>query len=836
MEEERPVQALGCQQDALVSFMRLSVAPEGDMVTIGYENGAIELVMDYGWDRRLANKFHDGRHGVITAAVMDKDDAYFLSAAKDGLIYCHQFDKKCAMLEAKKDLLEGVEGVNFMSKLDKERLKAKKQKLFWEENPAVFKDAEDAQLDEAALAITIKNKEPVGLDVLDPSVYSIQQHKLRTEEDHRLELAEKKKTQVRNQIKRLREWFTKTADHNGAQPAHLQAGEDDFQIDPSFFQVLFERNEHKIEETKKEVAWGIEYHTVNLNKLKNKFYDLLEFEKFTVKGISNESHVTTFRVKKMSEFLQQNIESFKQMLENEIIGKDNDDDEEFDEEEEQKDTKQDNAKTKEKEKAAALAAKQKAAQQAALDAKKTEGEKKREQRKREREERKRQIEQLEKKEAMHSGEDPLERKRIDEAMATFGDYKLKQSPDYTVPENQRVNFSKKRQQMVLLEGSIHKLKVDFNQKIQELKVRKKEIIDHVDALTTRIHGINGELGVDDSGARHVHPTIDKDVEYPENYFEISEGDIKQFKRQKQVAAAKAKGKPVPEEEEEAHAAGTQEEDSRTKQQPNRRGAQPQVTALEIEFEEIRKIELQYEKDCKETEIAGIIGQFDEEIKEMQKEKYRLESDLKNAEMKLILFFEELILLKSMEAKDIKLTKRLADCRQDKGKILKSTNEISRQLREKNKEVDEIKEKLAELMERFHGFCDERSDKYEEIRKFFEKIIRRKRRVEKVEKEDGDEDEDEEEEEEEDMEEDDDDDDDNGVQGLPQDEYKIEDIEKLREERLDLFEDKERIAEKINELQAQSKKLEAKQNGVKAELEETEEEIQDFQSEKLSKLN
>ena len=103
------------------------------------------------------------------------------------------------------------------------------------------------------------------------------------------------------------------------------------------------------------------------------------------------------------------------------------------------------------------------------------------------------------------------------------------------------------------------------------------------------------------------------------------------------------------------------------------------------------------------------------------------------------------------------------------------------------------------MERFHALCDERNDKYEEIRKFFEKIIRRKKRVEKVEKEEGDEDEDEEEEEEEDMDEDDDDDDDNGVQGLPQEEYKIEDIEKLREERLDLFEDKERIAQTINEL-------------------------------------
>ncbi len=55
-----------------------------------------------------------------------------------------------------------------------------------------------------------------------------------------------------------------------------------------------------------------------------------------------------------------------------------------------------------------------------------------------------------------------------------------------VPENQRVNFAKKRQQMVLLEGSIHKLKVDFNKKISELKVRKREIIDRVKKLNLRL--------------------------------------------------------------------------------------------------------------------------------------------------------------------------------------------------------------------------------------------------------------------------------------------------------------------------------------------------------------
>jgi hypothetical protein len=68
---------------------------------------------------------------------------------------------------------------------------------------------------------------------------------------------------------------------------------------------------HKIEEAKKEVAWNIEFHTVRLNKLKSKFYDVLEFEKFTVRAIKTGSYVATFRVHKMSEFLHKNIEIFR---------------------------------------------------------------------------------------------------------------------------------------------------------------------------------------------------------------------------------------------------------------------------------------------------------------------------------------------------------------------------------------------------------------------------------------------------------------------------------------------------------------------------------------------
>ena len=66
-------------------------------------------------------------------------------------------------------------------------------------------------------------------------------------------------------------------------------------------------------------------------------------------------------------------------------------------------------------------------------------------------------------------------------------------------------------------------------------------------------------------------------------------------------------------------------------------------------------------------------------------------------MKLIMFFEELIILKSMESRDQELTKRLAKCRQDKGQILREINEISKKLRDKKKEIDEIKKREEELM-------------------------------------------------------------------------------------------------------------------------------------------
>jgi hypothetical protein len=173
----------------------------------------------------------------------------------------------------------------------------------------------------------------------------------------------------------------------------LQVHEDDFNIDPKdddFFQMLSEKNNARIEETKKEVAYNIEWATVSLNKLKDKFYSVLHFEKFTVKALKTHSYVTTFRVPKMSEFLTSNLEQFKSLLGAEGGGRESMDFEDEDVMQNMNDGEDDR-------KAAELARKQGMIQNnEAKGEKKTEAEKKREERKIERERRKKEIENLEK--------------------------------------------------------------------------------------------------------------------------------------------------------------------------------------------------------------------------------------------------------------------------------------------------------------------------------------------------------------------------------------------------------------------------------------------------------
>ena len=403
-----------------------------------------------------------------------------------------------------------------------------------------------------------------------------------------------------------------------------------------------------------------------------------------------DSYVTTFRVPKMSEFLTNNINDFKQILENEIAAKEENEMNDNEMLGQMEEGAEGDKAAKDKAKTTVAAAGQPG--QAKLH--KTHADQRREERKIQRELRKKKIDKLKTKEVMNRGEDKTEKAKIEEARRTYGMYQLKMADDYEVPESEQVDYQKKRQQMILLEGSIHKIKVDFNIKVNDLRVRKQDIIQSVKQQYDRLKVINNELGTPET---LVLPQIDEKVEYPEKAFNVSDQDIENYrvelkrreeeeknkdkgqggkkKKQQQAEAEKAARDKAEAEKAKQREGDQQDDESKVvdpyhKRLADRKGREKVLTELDHEMQQVRMIELQYEKEQLVTDVDTQINDFDEEIKEMQKEKYRLESDLKSAELKLLLLFEELILLKSMQPEDLRLSSELKKCTEQKGFIIK----------------------------------------------------------------------------------------------------------------------------------------------------------------------
>jgi len=169
--------------------------------------------------------------------------------------------------------------------------------------------------------------------------------------------------------------------------------------------------------------------------------------------------------------------------------------------------------------------------------------------------------------------------------------------------------------------------------------------------------------------------------------------------------------------------------------------------------------------------------------------------------------------------------------------MRSIGEIKKKLNVKQNEINSIKQQQETLYSRFHDFCNPQSSKYDQIRAYFERVVKKRKKPEKVEKEaDDDDEEDAEAEEEEEPEEEEDEDDDAGIAGLSQEEFKIDEIERLRDERMDLVVEKDKIQDYILILEQERMRAEKRERSVTEQLTETEESIADFQKEKMAKLN
>jgi WD40 repeat protein len=676
-------------------------------------------------------------------------------------------------------------------------------------------------------------------DIVRDDVYSIQEAKVKTEEDNKLEAAEKKKGVVRGVIESLRTEYKKLVEQNAAEISERQLDSDAFMIEHDYFQKLIEEGEQECTEVRKELEYTSEKSELRLAKLKERFLDAVAVECVELGALKSQYSVRSFRCAHLSRELQESLRQVHAMIDAETLSR-------------KAEADRDNANGSSALKPSAAGPSGQAASSAegpgAGAAGGTGGGAQGfEARKLLRQARQAKLKGLEAERPAEDAEDPRDVRAIAFAEAHMGDYKLKTAANYVVPEEQRVNADKKRRQMVLLEESMHSVQMNFNGRFLSLRDLKKQIIQQIKDDNSRIHAINSELGQSES----LWEPVTSDAEWPELRDIVTEENLRAHKSSLGVSA--------PEQEQPSEEANTQDadapppiglDDSETKLQAAIDAGVPEymvrivkspctgeLSELQLAEQEASHRRLKHERSSLMQKTSQTVGMFDEAIYELRQEKMQLDCDLKAAEMKMLTLYRELVLLRQFESKDDALASKMEKCRSDKSGVVGEISECQAKLGTKRDEIGVWQEKAKHIMNEFSALVGESNQFHHQLLKIFKKKVKRAK------KRNGDEDE--EEEEEEDWEEDDEDFDDEGEEededeedacppGCDQTLY--DKVLELREKRLDQEEILSDFQKAIDELTRNSDRHQTREKQINKDLAQTEKEIQGFQTEKQQRLN
>merc|ERR1712060_166676 len=102
-------------------------------------------------------------------------------------------------------------------------------------------------------------------------------------------------------------------------------------------------------------------------------------------------------------------------------------------------------------------------------------------------------------------------------------------------------------------------------------------------------------------------------------------------------------------------------------------------------------------------------------------------DLKNADMKLLVLYEELLTLNELEEKDEELLRKATKCRQDKTSIMHQIKECQDQLGEKKTEIEQWHNAEQSLQAEFTELVGENSPFLGALLKIYKRKVKRSKR-------------------------------------------------------------------------------------------------------------
>jgi hypothetical protein len=375
------------------------------------------------------------------------------------------------------------------------------------------------------------------------------------------------------------------------------------------------------------------------------------------------------------------------------------------------------------------------------------------------------LAKLEAAKPMGDADDPRDLAAIARAEENLGYYKLKTTGGAACAEAALDVVSKQRQ-MLLLEESIHSIKMRFNERFLTLRGLKAEIIEGICRDNERSQEIERELAESNAADSSSSPTSPWEPKFDPSEWpaevrdHVSQDDLKVFEQailaaggDVASAAAPPVASSVPVRESTVSAescpksllpsaihthvgdirVGIYDHSPAVKAAAMaalaRRVTKDEVELSPMEADEAvtRVMLLQQEKMSLAERTAANVLAFDEALYELRRERILVAADLKAAEQTLLLMRQELELLKQYDARDSALAKTLIRCSKDKAEVVAAVSDCNARLGAKRMEMEVWQEKESALLAEFKAVVPPSHPFYDPLHRIFRRKMKRSRK-------------------------------------------------------------------------------------------------------------
>ena len=552
--------------------------------------------------------------------------------------------------------------------------------------------------------VQLKEVEVPEVADIKPGEYSIEEEKQKAELDRRIHAADEKKELVKQKIENLRQKYLGLVQENAKAPSYMRLDSESFKIDPFLYDRMKEQTEKLVKDASYGTMWEAEKSRVGLRKVKDRLVRNMTRESFTVRAIRSDAKVTSFRLTALDPEVVEFMAKNKSMTESDEVELGEDGTTHATESVDGTDAEtmasiqSNKALPKRRFGRFGHGSPMKKIVHTADE---------HTQMRRKRDERTKAIMDL-KPPANYS--DPVDLEAIEVAKNTIGDYKLKDDPHYIAPEEERMNATKKRRQLLLLQNEINEMKTGFNNKLDELANLKQRLVKSIEETNRELTEISLTIGNDPSEELCIRPK--RDEEQPlldlRDKIDIVLPTPETISFAAQVAAA-AKRRIEAQ-------AGKQKQAA----QPQRRGASKRQQGQQArkkyddkeKLSEIETIEqtqlraqLEYRKKLLKQNIEQGIAKFDEKVAQIADEKAKVHSEIVLAELRFLMMLREFKLLSKLEMKDHELNDKLRQRKEDMAAIDSEVDAQQKLLKAAEHDLEEAQKGLKKLARRFDQMVD-----------------------------------------------------------------------------------------------------------------------------------